>query len=130
MRLRAAAALCSCLLLLLGCPTSPSDDDDDSGGCADTDPGTLHACVYWEVGDATGISGGHVLVRSDPAEEPVEALTGPDGCTDIVLAPGTWEAAGSDENSSCITPYEAHELTSCGTVEVTFYVMEWCMVGG
>ncbi len=69
------------------------------------------------------------MVRSDPEEEPIQAIAGEDGCVEISLEPGTWQASGSSAAGDCVTPYEEQEIEACGLLEVDFYLMNWCMDG-
>ena len=68
-------------------------------------------------------------MRSGPEEDPIDALTGADGCVEMQLTPGDWEASGSNQFGDCVTPYEPIEVVGCETLEVEFYVGEWCMDG-
>ncbi len=116
-------------LALVACPPVRGDDDDSGPECANpSQSGTLHACVYWDEG-GEAIASGRVSVRSGPEEDPIDALTGADGCVEMQLTPGDWEASGSNQFGDCVTPYEPIEVVGCETLEVEFYVGEWCMDG-
>ena len=137
-----APLLTALALFLLACPpprtgnTGDDDDaandddianDDDSAACASPN-GTLRACVYWqEGGDIAG--GSLVAVRSNPEDTPIDALTGEDGCVDVTLAAGSWEASGRSSAGDCVTPFEPYELVACEILEIDLYLMEWCMDG-
>lgn len=129
MTTRLTALFATAALLLVACPPNRSGDDDDAVTCDPaSDPAVLHACVYWDE-DGEGIASGKVSVRSDPEEAPIEALTGVDGCVDMELAAGTWELSGANAQGDCVTSYEPYELVACETLDVAFYVMDWCFDG-
>jgi len=123
---RASLLALAATLLLIGCPPVRGDDDDSATCTATT--GTLHACVVWDAGGEP-LAGAMVSVRADPEEEPIDALAGDDGCVEIDLEAGIWEVSGRNSAGDCVSPFVAHDLVSCETLELEIAIVEWCMDG-
>jgi hypothetical protein len=127
MRLRrlALAALLPLLLAVTGCP-----DDDDDRSC-DSKAGSLLVCICWDEEDDEPVTDALVMIRTELADPyPIDALVGPDGCTEVSLPAGEWEWSARTSGLHCVSPFEAATVTACETAERKVALMQWCMVGG
>lgn len=126
-RLSSALGWLSLSLLLAACPTA----DDDDGGACDAEFGVLRVCLCWDEVDSEPVTDAAVMVRTELDDPyPIEALIGPDGCTEVALEPGTWEWSARDSGLHCVSPFESALVPRCAVEERKVALMQWCVVGG
>ncbi|MCO4769364.1 MAG: hypothetical protein KDA24_04985 [Deltaproteobacteria bacterium] len=110
------------LLALLLCACPPSRGDDDDSACVTA----LQVCATYSGSPEDGSA----TIRTGPEDElPVQSPLDDAGCATFQVDAGTWEWRAEDSSMTCISVYEAVEVTACETAEVSVELVNWCMDG-
>ncbi len=118
------------LLLMLACSGSTETEDtaDTSVPCAGVQ-GTLEICVWYDLGDENPQVNAKAYATQAGDEDPLEGLTGEDGCLRIEVPAGTWEVWGAtgQGRGDCIGEHQEVTLEACGTGHADVMTSDGCI---